>query len=128
VKRDGIHRKLSKTLQNHFIDTVERDGFLRQLFKTWQDHSIAALNTETKWSKKSAALRCAFFCRRCLTVIGQWRYGRNLGGGGRQGLQMSPQYFFYLRIFFLANQLKRGKLKKSGVTEGERGVCILRTG
>jgi len=60
VKRDGIHRKLFKTLQNHFIDTVERDGFLQQLFKTWQDHSIAVLN-ETKWSKKSAALRSAFF-------------------------------------------------------------------
>jgi len=48
-------------MQNHFIDTVERDGFLQQLFKTWQDRSIAALNKETKWSKKSAALCCAFF-------------------------------------------------------------------
>ena len=61
VERDGIRRKLFKTLQNHFIDTAERNGFLRQRFKTWQDHSIAAMEKETKWSKKSAALRCAYF-------------------------------------------------------------------
>lgn len=61
VKRDGVLRKLFRTLHNHFIDSVDRDGFLRQLFKTWQDHSTVALNKETKWSKKSAALRCALF-------------------------------------------------------------------
>jgi hypothetical protein len=51
-ERAGIHGKLLKTLQNHFIDTAERDGFLRQLFKTWQAHSVAAMEKETKRSKK----------------------------------------------------------------------------
>ena len=43
VNRDGIHRKLYKTLQNHFIDNVERDGFLLKLFKARQDNSVAAM-------------------------------------------------------------------------------------
>jgi hypothetical protein len=40
---------------------------------------------------------------------------------------MPLEYFFYLRINFLATEVKRDN-KKIGVTVGERGVCILRTG
>jgi hypothetical protein len=47
-------------VDTHICD-VKRDGIHRKLFQTWQDHSVAAMEKETTLSKKSAALRCAFF-------------------------------------------------------------------
>jgi hypothetical protein len=49
------------------------------------------------------------------------------GQGGKEG-QMPLEYFFYLKVVFLATELKRRQIKKLGTEWGERGVCILRTG
>ena len=53
------------------------------------------------------------------------RYKRNLGWGDGNGEIMYLQYFFYIKTFFGATELKRGK-QKIGVRVGEKGCVYIK--